>query len=482
MASRSTQSKVLTKKHIARLERERRQTRTIIIIAATVVIIVFGLIGYSLLNEYVLKARQPVARVGEQKITTQQFQARVRLQRKQVINQYLMYSQYAQMFGMDFTSQLTQFESQLADTGAEALGQSVIDSMINEILLRNEAAKLGITVSDAEIQDSLQSGFGFFPNGEPTATVTPTEVTLPTISAEQAAIVTITPTATLELTPTGTATETQTALPTATLDLTTTATASATLDLTATLTATLEPTATLPPTATPTSTQTATPEPTLSPEPTTSPEPTATPLTQAGFDESYAKTMEMFSGLGLTEADYRNLVKFDLLRAKMFDYVTKDMKPVEEQVWARHILVADEATAKTVRERLLKGEDFAALAKELSTDTSNNQTGGDLGWFAKGAMVAPFEAAAFSQKVGEIGKPIQTDNGWHIIQVIGHEDRPLTADQFDQAKQTAFTKWTDELRAKAEADGLITIFDYWKQRVPLDPTLQDALNPPAPTP
>jgi peptidyl-prolyl cis-trans isomerase D len=166
----------------------------------------------------------------------------------------------------------------------------------------------------------------------------------------------------------------------------------------------------------------------------------------------------------------------------MFDYVTKDMKPVEEQVWARHILVADEATAKTVRERLLKGEDFAALAKELSTDTSNNQTGGDLGWFAKGAMVAPFEAAAFSQKVGEIGKPIQTDNGWHIIQVIGHEDRPLTADQFDQAKQTAFSKWTDELRAKAEADGLITIFDYWKQRVPLDPTLQDALNPPAPTP
>ena len=192
--------------------------------------------------------------------------------------------------------------------------------------------------------------------------------------------------------------------------------------------------------------------------------------------------MEMFSGLGLTEADYRDLVKFDLLRSKIFDYVTADIKPFDEQVWARHILVADEATANSVRERLLKGEDFAAIASELSTDTSNKDKGGDLGWFGKGTMVPPFEEAAFSQKVGEIGKPVQTDFGWHIIQVIGHEDRPLTADQFDQAKQNAFSKWLEDLRAKAEADGLIEIFDYWKERVPLDPTLQDALNPPAPTP
>jgi len=473
MATKSTKAKALTKKHLARLERERRQTRTIIIIAAAVVGIVLGMIGTSLLKSAYLEPRQPVASVGEEKITTAQFQARVRLQRQQIINQYMQYTQFAQMFGMDFTAQLQQFESQLSDASAEALGQSVLDSMINEILIHNEAAKLGITVSDEETQDRLQSAFGFFPNGEPTATVTPTEVVLPTISAEQAAIVTITPTATLELTPTGTATETETPLPTATLDLTTTATASATLDLTATATATLEPTATLPPSATPTSTQTSTPEPTATPAPT------ATPLTQADFDENFAQNMEMFSGLGLTEADYRGLVKFDLLRSKIFDYVTADIKPFDEQVWARHILVADEATANSVRERLLKGEDFAAVASELSTDTSNKDTGGDLGWFGKGTMVPPFEEAAFSQKVGEIGKPVQTDFGWHIIQVIGHEDRPLTADQFDQAKQNAFSKWLEDLRAKAEADGLIETFDYWKERVPLDPTLQDALNPPA---
>lgn len=466
MAPRSTKAKALTKKHIARLERERRQTRMIVWAAVAVVVIVLGLIGYSVLNQTVLQPRQPVARVGDEKITTTSFQARVRLQREQIINQYIQYYQFGQMFGMDFSSQLQQLETQLADTSAESLGQNVLDSMINEILLRNEADKLGITISEDEIQTRVEAAFGYYPNGEPTATVTPTEVVLPTISAEQAAIVTITPTPTLELTPnlTPVGTETLTPLPTATLDLTTTATA------------TLEPTATLVPTATALPTQTSTPEP------TSTPAPTATPLTKEGFDTNFASSMEVFAKLGFTEADYRALVKIDLLRSKIYDHVTADIKPVEEQVWARHILVADEATANAVRERLLKGEDFAALAKEFSTDTSNKDTGGDLGWFGKGQMVAAFETAAFSQKVGEIGKPVQTDFGWHIIQVIGHEDRPLTADQFDQAKQNAFSTWLNELRAKAEADGLVEIFDYWKQRVPLDPTLQDALNPATPTP
>jgi hypothetical protein len=301
----------------------------------------------------------------------------------------------------------------------------------------------------------VQAAFGFFPNGEPTATVTPTEVILPTISAEQAAIVTITPTPTVEQTPT----ETPTGLPTITL----------TPDMTTTATATIQPTATLVPTATATSTQTATPAP------TSTPAPTATPLTQAGFDESYTTSMETYAELGFTEADFRDLFKADILRERLFDIITADIKPVEDQVWARHILVIDEETAVNVRDRLLRGDDFAVVASELSLDTSNKDTGGDLGWFGKGQMVAAFEEAAFSQKPGEIGNPVQTDFGWHIIQVIGHEKRPLTADQYDQAKQTAFSTWLDELRAQAEEDGLITIFEYWTERVPLEPDLAAAL-------
>ena len=466
MAPRSDKARSLTKKHIARLERERRQTRMIVIVAAVVIAIVLGLIAYSLLNESVFQPLQTVARVDKDKITTGQFQERVRLQRQQIIGQYIQYYQFGQMFGMDFSSQLQQIELQLSETGAESLGQSVIDAMVNEILVRKEAEKLGITVSEEEIQKRIETAFGYYPDGEPTATVTPTEVTMPEISAEQAAIVTITPTASTVPTESLTGTPTETTTPTLTLtpDLTTTATA------TIEQTATPSPTATLPPTATALPTQTATPGP------TDTPEPTPTPLTKEGFDESYTQSMDAFAKLGISEKDYRELVIADLLNTRMFEHITGDMKPFEEQVWARHILVEDEATANTVRERLLKGKDFAALAKELSKDTGNSETGGDLGWFAKGAMVAPFEEAAFSQKTGEIGKPVQTDFGWHIIQVIGHEDRPLTADQFEQAKQTAFNAWVEELRAKAEEDGLIEIFDIWKERVPLDPDLATALS------
>jgi peptidyl-prolyl cis-trans isomerase D len=456
MATKSTKTKALTKKHIARLERERRQTNLIRWIAVGIVVIVLGLIGYGYLNTNYLQKIQPVAKVGEDKLTTAQFQARVRLQREQIINQYIQYTQFGQMFGMDVTSQLQQMEAQLSAESAESLGQAVLDAMIDETLIRQEAARRGITVSEVEVQERVESAFGYFPNGEPTATSTPTEVTLPTISPKQAAIVTITPTATLELTPAGT--ETSTPLPSATLDLTTTATA------------TLEPTATLTPTATAVPTQTATPAP------TSTPEPTATPLTKEGFDESFTSSMDVFTGLGFTEADYRKLVEADILRQRLYDIVTADIKPFEDQVWARHILVADEQTAIQVRDRLLADEDFAVVAKEVSLDTSNKDTGGDLGWFGKGAMVAPFEAAAYSQKIGKIGDPVQTDFGWHIIQVIGHEKRPLTADQYEQAKQTAFSTWLSDLRAKAEEDGLIEIFAYWVERVPLDPDLATTLG------
>jgi len=91
-----------------------------------------------------------------------------------------------------------------------------------------------------------------------------------------------------------------------------------------------------------------------------------------------------------------------------------------------------------------------------------------LGWFGKGAMVAEFENAAFSQKVGEIGKPVKSQFGYHIIQVLGHQDMPLNASQYEQKKQTEFTNWLTDARKNAK----IQTFDIWKERVPTEPTLQ----------
>jgi len=157
-----------------------------------------------------------------------------------------------------------------------------------------------------------------------------------------------------------------------------------------------------------------------------------------------------------------------LLRQKVQDSITADIKPVEEQVWARHILVTTEAEANQVYTKLMAGEDFGDLAKQISTDTGSGANGGDLGWFGRGMMVKEFEDAAFSQPVGEIGKPVKTQYGYHIIQVLGHEERQLTESQLNQAKQTAFSAWLTQTKADAK----IKTYDFWKTIVPIEPALQ----------
>src|SRR5947199_9218763 len=69
---------------------------------------------------------------------------------------------------------------------------------------------------------------------------------------------------------------------------------------------------------------------------------------------------------------------------------------------------------------------FAALARQKSVDTASGAQGGELGWFAKGMMVPPFEKAAFSLPVGRISPPVKSQYGYHIIQVEEHKKIPFT--------------------------------------------------------
>ena len=150
--------------------------------------------------------------------------------------------------------------------------------------------------------------------------------------------------------------------------------------------------------------------------------------------------------------------------------VTADITHSQEQIWARHILVADEATAIDLRKQLEAGADFGTLAAMLSIDTGSKAKGGDLGWFGRGKMVADFENAAFSLKIGEISQPIKTTYGYHIIQVIGHEFRPLTEQEYQDAVTAAFTAW---LKAQRDASKVV-INSVWTKFVPSSPTLAQA--------
>jgi peptidyl-prolyl cis-trans isomerase SurA len=117
-----------------------------------------------------------------------------------------------------------------------------------------------------------------------------------------------------------------------------------------------------------------------------------------------------------------------------------EQKSVENQVHARHILMkttalADDATVRqkleALRDRILKGEDFAGLAQTNSEDPGSAAEGGDLGWTGPGAFVPEFEKVLDGLKVNEISEPFKTQYGWHIVQLLGRR----TFDNTDEMKR-----------------------------------------------
>ena len=84
------------------------------------------------------------------------------------------------------------------------------------------------------------------------------------------------------------------------------------------------------------------------------------------------------------------------------------------QVRAKHILVESLNDALTLRQKIVMGEDFSALA-QMHSKCPSRQNGGDLGFFTKGQMVKPFEESAFGLNVGDISNPVQTQFGYHLI-------------------------------------------------------------------
>jgi peptidyl-prolyl cis-trans isomerase C len=133
--------------------------------------------------------------------------------------------------------------------------------------------------------------------------------------------------------------------------------------------------------------------------------------------------------------------------------------PNEQEVHARHILVATEGEAKDIEAQLKNGADFATLAKEKSKDPGAAE-GGDLGYFTKDQMVPEFAEAAFKLDKGQVSDPIKTQFGWHIIKVEDKRVKPTPT--YDQVKgqlenyvaRRAQAELVDNLRKSATIERL----------------------------
>lgn len=431
--------KVHTKKHLARLEKEHRQKKTLLISLIAILGVILLVVVYGLLNDTVFKPKKPVANVNNAVITVEQFQKRVKYERFSLTQTFLQYA--LSDWAYFFQSQLLGVQNQLDDY--IQFGSDTLDTMIKEKVVAQKAAEMGITVSDAEIDTYIQENFGYYTNGTPTPA--PTEHIYPTstLSRTQMALITATPI------PTEIPTEAPT--PTATLEPAATLSADATVE-------SVLPTATLvPPTEVPTE----------NPTPTEIP-PTPTEYTYEGFQGLYATMVaNVGTETGYTDAEFRDYVRGILLQKKVYDELTKDITSNQEMVWARHILVATEPEAKMMLTKLAEGEDWTDLAAKYSTDTSNSANGGDLGWFGRGQMVQEFENAAYALKIGEVSQPVKSEFGYHIIQVIGHENRMLNSDELNTIKSAAFSK-----AIKAAQDvATIKKFNIWASVVPSEPTI-----------
>lgn len=105
-----------------------------------------------------------------------------------------------------------------------------------------------------------------------------------------------------------------------------------------------------------------------------------------------------------------------------------------KKVQARHILVNSKELAEEIKKKIDDGEDFSTLAEQHS-ECPSKKRGGDLGWFGKGAMVRPFEVAAFTAEEGQVVGPVKTEFGWHLIYVyeiqtdINPDAGPPTGDE-----------------------------------------------------
>lgn len=421
-----------SRKDYLRSKREAEQKRRVYLALAGVGALLLVLLIFALVNEFLLAPNRAVATINGEEISLREWENRVRYERAQRIivleNQFIAFDGDVGLIQQFAGQQINELYA------PEELGQIVIDTLVNEAVIRQAAEVRGIGVTEEEVDEFVSESFNYFGGESPTPLPTPTQTVMPTPS----------------LTPVPTAVITE-----------------------------------LLPTNTPF------PSPTFGP--TNTPQPTATAVSREAFEQELNDLLAQFRDMGVDEATYRSVVQAQLYRDKLSDALAEENNLSEEAEQASVYLLSftDEAEANealeqvaaeglltvwnTIRSTPLDPEsDSTANALELLWRRQE-----DLANFGAGVQTAVFELPLNSPSDILVNEDATTETTtYYIVQVSGREVRPLSPSAFEAEKQENLTTFLD-----SQIAGSLEITEFWRSRVPTQPVLDPKfLVPPTPDP
>jgi peptidyl-prolyl cis-trans isomerase D len=423
-----------TQGYRTRAEVEAEWQRRIVLITALAVGAILILLIIAFIFDGIIRPNQPVATVNGDNITVAQFRDRVSIEHELLNVRFSnALAQYTTFTNGDVNQAFQQLGQQEPYatwynelTFPDTLANRIVNEMVDDEIVEDYAQANGIEVSEEDVDSQINDFLGYDPEAvaligqPPTETPTPTTTPTPIVS------------------PTPSVVPTETPLPTNT---------PTTAPVEGAATGEVEPT--LDVTAVPTGTATAT----LSP---TEVEGQFITRRDALFDR-----LRREAGVG--DGAIRDYFRTLALREKVSEQLRGESETAT-YVNARHILVATEEEAQDVLAALSAGESFADLARSVSTDTGSGANGGELDWSPAFQFVEEFSTAVIEAPIGEVVGPIETQFGFHIIQVRDREERELEESQIDQAQGSALQQWITEQR---DAEGVNSeVYDTWADNVP----------------
>lgn len=153
---------------------------------------------------------------------------------------------------------------------------------------------------------------------------------------------------------------------------------------------------------------------------------------------------------------FQRALRRETQAAAMTAQIASEVPEYVEQVHARHILVESRERGQALLSELEAGADFGQLAVENSLDLSTRVDGGDLGWFPRGVLTQPeVEQAAYGLQPGERSAVVESDLGFHIIEVVERGDHPLSPNARRRLERMAVEAWLQTARQNAELEILI---------------------------